>query len=171
MTAQIARAPEAGVFPELGKRIVLVLPYPISANRYWKAITIPGRTMMAPTKEAKAYKSEVGFLARQYGIAKPLDGRLALQVRLYPRRPQDWAKRARHDPDGWADTVMCIDLGNCEKVLSDALNGIAWHDDKQLHDIHLIRCEPDERGARVMVTIDPVHRQLVAPDMFGGQTA
>lgn len=30
-----------------------------------------------------------------------------------------------------------IDLGNCEKVASDALNGVAWRDDKQLVGITL----------------------------------
>jgi crossover junction endodeoxyribonuclease RusA len=99
-------------------------------------------------------------------MVTPLHGRLAMTLQLFPHRPLDWAKRARKDPDTWADTVQCIDLGNCEKVLSDALNGIAWDDDKQLHSIGLVRCEPDEHGARVVATITPIVRQAVAPGLF-----
>jgi crossover junction endodeoxyribonuclease RusA len=146
--------------------IRLVLPYPVSANRYWRAVTIRGHAAMVPTKEAKAYKAEVGWRAKQAGLRLPLDGRMALHVRLFPQRPQDWAKRAQRDPDGWDCGVRCIDLGNAEKVLSDALNGVAWVDDAQLHRIVLERCEPDERGARVEVAIEPIRRASVAPELF-----
>lgn len=154
------------------KPVRLVLGYPISANRYWATRVIrlkkTGKwtAMTYVTPEAEAYKQEVERLALTAGVRKPLEGRVQLTVRLYPNRPQDWAKRARKDPDGWADTVQCIDLGNCEKVLSDALNGVAWTDDKQLHEIRLQRMDPDERGARVEVEIAPIVRQAIAPGLF-----
>jgi crossover junction endodeoxyribonuclease RusA len=148
-------------------RIELVLPYPISSNRYWRPVRIGNHITIVPTSEAKAYRKEVSTLATRAGVTR-LHGRLAMTLRLYPHRPQDWAKRARKDPDNWADTVMCIDLGNCEKVLSDALNGIAWEDDKQLLRIQLERAEPDQHGARVVVTITALRRELVAPGLFQG---
>lgn len=151
-------------------RIELVLPYPISSNRYWRPVRIGNHITIVPTAEAKAYRKEVSALATRAGVTQ-LRGRLAMTLRLYPNRPQDWAKRARKDPDNWADTVQCIDLGNCEKVLSDALNGIAWEDDKQLHRIQLERAEPDEHGARVVVTITALQRELVAPGLFEGAAA
>ena len=151
--------------------ITLVLPYPISANRYWRALVINGHPAMVPTKEAKAYKAEVGWLARQAGMRAPLAGRMSLQVRLFPARPQDWAKRARKNPDAWDDEVRCIDLGNCEKVLSDALNGVAWVDDKQLRRIVLERCEPDDLGARLVVTVEPAIREAIAPGLFHEEPA
>jgi len=164
------------------ERIQLVLPYPISANRYWATRVIPGRPARSGkaarkamaityvTTEAEQYRKDVSTLATRAGIVA-LRGRVAMTIRLYPHRPQDWAKRARKDPDNWADTVQCIDLGNCEKVLSDALNGIAWQDDKQLHRIQLERAEPDEHGARVVVTITALQRELVAPGLFEGAAA
>ena len=63
-----------------------------------------------------------------------------------------WARRARKDPANWDDDVRCIDLGNAEKVLSDALNGVAWLDDKQHRRILLERMEPDG-DARLVVRI------------------
>lgn len=74
--------------------VTLVLPYPISANRYWR--TYMPRGFKAPvttiSKEAKDYKAEVGWLAKAAGIRKPIPGRVAVSYVLYPERPQDWAK-------------------------------------------------------------------------------
>jgi crossover junction endodeoxyribonuclease RusA len=143
----------------------LTLPYPISANRYWRAVTIKGHAVMVPTKEAKQYKADVGWIAKGAGVRSPLQGRVSLHVKLFPQRPQDWAKRSQRNPDTWDDDVRCIDLGNAEKVLSDALNGVAWVDDKQLHRITLERCEPDGEG-RVELTIEPFARPAIAPKLF-----
>ena len=150
----------------------LVLPYPISENRYWASRVIRVKatgkwmSMTYVTPEAEAYRQQVGLLALQAGVRKPITGRALITLDLYPHRPLDWAKRARKDPDGWADTVQCIDLGNSEKVLCDALNAIAWLDDKQLWDIHKRKHEPDDHGARVVVTIEPIVRQAIAPGLF-----
>ncbi len=148
--------------------IRLVLPYPVSANRYWRSFVPRGskRAVTVVSDEAKAYRIEVAKIAKAAGLRIPLDGRVELTLRLYPQRPQDWAKRAQRDPDTWDDDVRCIDLGNCEKVLEDALNGIAWVDDRQIRETHKFRCEPDEHGARVEVTIEPIKRKHIAPMLF-----
>lgn len=136
----------------------LVLSYPISANRYWATRSFGNRAMTYVTAEAKAFKKEVGYLALAAGVVTPITGRVHLRVWLYAKRPLDWVKRARKDPDNWSDTVQSIDLGNCEKVLSDALNGIAWVDDKQIHHIELFKMEPDEHGARCVVEFNEIVR-------------
>lgn len=138
--------------------IELTLPYPPSANRYWRTAVVCGRAQTYPSADAKAYKAEVAGMARKAGVHQPLQGRIALHVQLYPQRPQDWARRARLDPLTWDDDVRCIDLGNAEKVLSDALNGVAWLDDKQHRRILLERMEPDGE-ARMVVRIE----QLALP--------
>lgn len=139
--------------------IVLTLPYPISANRYWRPVRIGAHITIVPTKDAKAYRKEVASLAIAFGVRTPLTGRVAIEIDLYPHRPLDWKKRAAKDPLSWDDTVQCIDLGNCEKVLSDALNGVAWIDDKQTRRLTLQRMEPDGE-ARVVVRITELEKQL-----------
>lgn len=136
--------------------IKLTLPYPVSSNRYWRPVKLGAHISIVPTKEAKAYRTEVATLARAAGVRSPITGRVQLHLQLYPNRPQDWKTRQRKHGEAWDDTVMCMDLGNCEKVLSDALNGVAWVDDKQHRRIVLERMEPDEHGARVVVTIAPL---------------
>jgi crossover junction endodeoxyribonuclease RusA len=141
--------------------IKLVLPYPISANRYWahRVITPKGTkkpmALVYVTQEAKSYKQQVAWMAKAAGIKTPLSQRLWIDIKLYPHRPQDWQKRMRQFGEHWDDTVQCIDLGNAEKVLSDALQGVVYSDDKWLWRHTKDRMEPDGE-ARVVVTIRPL---------------
>jgi crossover junction endodeoxyribonuclease RusA len=135
--------------------IELALPYPISANRYWRPVNIGNHVTIVPTKEAKAYREAVSWQARAAGV-KPITGRVSVEVELYPNRPQDWQKRQREHGDAWDDTVLCLDLDNANKVLLDALKGVAFEDDKWVRSLSSRRMEPDFRGARVVVRIAPV---------------
>lgn len=124
--------------------IELTLPYPISANRYWRSFQHPhtGRAVTVVSSEAKAYKREVGWLAKAAGIHSPLLGRISLAYTLHPKRPQDWERRQRKDPSGWEDSVQCLDLDNAQKVLLDALKCIVFSDDAWVREIHARRGEP-----------------------------
>lgn len=137
--------------------ITLTLPYPISANRYWR--TYMPRGFKAPvttlSSEAKEYKAAVRLLAKVAGIRDPIPGRVAVSYVLYPKRPQDWERRARKNPQGWDDDVMCIDLDNAQKVLFDSLKGVVIEDDKWVRRISAERAEPDGE-ARMIVTIEQI---------------
>lgn len=143
------------------KSVTLTLPYPVSANRYWqtRVVAAKGKRAMAITyvsPEAKAYREAVATMARLAGITEPIRGRVRLDILLYPHRPLDWAKRERLHGSAWDDTVQCIDLGNAEKVLSDALKDIVMEDDKWIRKIVSERMLPDEHGARVVVVVTAI---------------
>ena len=155
--------------PVIAGPIVVTLPYPISANRYWatRVVTPKGGKPMAityVTNEAKQYKETVGWMLRGAGVRRPLKGRVQVDIKLYPHRPQDWAKRAKADPLYWADTVQRLDLDNARKVLNDALKDIAFGDDKCIWKDSGEVMEPDGRDACLVVTI----RALVKDDPQGG---
>jgi crossover junction endodeoxyribonuclease RusA len=140
--------------------ITLTLPYPISANRYWQTRVMGGKSAggraMATTylsADAKKFKKEVEQLVRAAGVVAPIIGRVQLEIKLYPHRPLDWKTRQRKLGAGWDDGVMCIDLGNAEKVLSDALKDLVMEDDKWIRRIVSERMEPDALPARVVVTV------------------
>lgn len=146
--------------------IFLTLPYPVSANVYWASRVVkpkgkPARAVTYVTNEAEAYRQKVAKIARAKGLDVPMACRLEMWLRLYPARPQDWAKRARLDPANWDDDVRCIDLGNAEKVLADALQGIVYTDDKWIWKEHKERMEPDAHGARVVVGVRAMPRRAV----------
>jgi crossover junction endodeoxyribonuclease RusA len=92
------------------------LPYPISANKYWR--NVKGR--MVRSAEAKVYKDTVGWLAKSIGI-KRLHGGVHLSVKYHPKLKLN----------GQASEIR-LDLDNVLKVTADALNGIAYDDDKQI---------------------------------------
>lgn len=143
--------------------ITITLPYPLSANRYWRPVPIGKHITIVPTKEAKQYRKDVAALCAAAGVRTPLAGRVAVEVRLYPHRPLDWQKRMRLHGEAWDDTVMCIDVDNANKVLLDALKGVAIDDDKWVRKLTAERMEPDGGEARVVVTITriaPAVRQL-----------
>ena len=143
--------------------ITLTLPYPLSANRYWRPVPIGKHVTIVPTKEAKQYRKDVAALCAAAGVLKPLAGRVAIHIALYPHRPLDWQKRQRQHGAAWDDTVQCIDVDNANKVLLDALKGVAIEDDKWVRRLVAERMEPDAEGSRVVVTI----RQMPLPVVQG----
>jgi crossover junction endodeoxyribonuclease RusA len=150
--------------------IRLTLPYPISSNRYWHPVKIGAHISIVPTKEAKAFIKTVACLAHQQGVRRPIAGRVAVSLQLYPHRPQDWAKRQRQHGAAWDDTVQCMDLTNAEKVLLDALNGVAYEDDKRIFRYSAERMEPDGE-ARVVITITPLAMPVVQADLLEAAAA
>lgn len=182
--------------------IKLVLPYPISANRYWYSMADPklittlfravqaatrgdvslarafmaeraekgnrvpqGRAMTFRSKEADAYKEHVAWLARAAGIRQPLEGPIEVEYRLYPHLPKDWVKRAKADPVWWDLTVQCIDLDNARKIVNDALNGIAWTDDRMIMQDPGTRVIPDGES-RIELSIKPYERAHPQDGLF-----
>ena len=135
--------------------IRLELPYPVSANRYWRSFAAKGQTraVVVLSDEAKAYKREVAWLARAAGVRSPLECRVEVRYWLVPHAPLDTAKRAVRNPDDWDLTVECIDLDNAQKVLMDSLKGVVFADDKLVHRIVAERGEPGKKG--LIVEIEP----------------
>ena len=140
--------------------ISLVLPWPVSSNRYWRSFVPRGhkRAIVVLSDEAKEYKAQVAMLARVAGVRAALSGRIALGIKLYPARPLDWAKRAQKNPLGWDDDVRSIDLDNALKVLIDSIKDVVIEDDKWVRRIEAERMEPDANGARVVLTVTQIAR-------------
>lgn len=137
--------------------IRLELPYPISANRYWRTIVQKpkggerdARAMMFVSTEAKAYKRDVAWLAKGAGIRTPLVCSIALRIELRPKNG------------------VCMDLDNALKVTIDALKGIAYADDSQVRKITAERTAPDGKGTLV-VEIDTYADEQ--GDMFAAERA
>lgn len=136
----------------------VTLPWPVSANRYWRSFVPQGhrRAIVTLSDEAKAYKAQVGWMARAAGL-RIITGRVQVDCRLYPARPMDAEKRMRKHGDAWDDDVRSIDLDNALKVTIDALKGIAYEDDKQVWRINAERMEPTGE-ARMVVSVTPIER-------------
>jgi len=136
-------------------QITLTLPYPLSANRYWRPVKLGAHISIVPTTEAKAFRKDIVARCRAQGVTVAITGRVHIDVKLYPARPLDWQKRMRLNGAAWDDTVRCIDIDNANKVLLDALKDVAIEDDKWVRRLTSERMEPDGE-ARVVVTITAI---------------
>lgn len=112
----------------------MTLPYPVSANRYWRH----ARGMTFLSKEAKAYREQVAWIAKSAG-AKPEKCAVNVSLQLCPRTNKDGSASKRR-----------LDLGNCWKVAEDALNGVAWADDAQVHKLTMEIGYACEGGALIV---------------------
>lgn len=119
---------------------MMMLPYPPSTNRYWRNF----RGMMVRSKEAIEYKELVQQIASSSGL-ELRDGCVHVQMSLHPALPQDWVKRQKRDPN-WALGVRRIDLDNAQKVALDALQGIAYENDRQVTRLSIALGTPIEGG-------------------------
>lgn len=118
-----------------GNTIRLVLPSPVSANSYWRSrvVQVPGREPMSITylsAQAKAYKKAVKTICQG---CEPFRGPVRVTARVF---------RARRAGD----------LGNFEKVTSDALEGVAFISDSQIAEHHWY-LDDDKDNPRVEITI------------------
>lgn len=95
---------------------MILLPYPISGNRYWRSF----RGRMVVSAEARAYKEHAAWVAMAAGW-RVLGCDVAVEYILHPKMTKG----------GKASKTRC-DLDNVLKVIGDAMNGVAWIDDKQV---------------------------------------
>lgn len=135
------------------KTAILVLPPPVSANIYWRTRVAGKRAITYVSAEAKAFKVQALAAARAAGVTAPIEGRVRVDLALFPHRPLDWQKRQRQHGAAWDDTVRGIDLDNCIKVTLDALKDIVFMDDSLVREIVAKRMEPDHLGARLVVRV------------------
>lgn len=109
---------------------MILLPYPPGTNRLWRN----ARGRMIPSSEALAWKREAAWRAQAAGV-RPLSGPVAVELVLHPRlTAKGRASRTR------------LDLDAPIKPLLDALNGVAYADDKQVTQIRAALGEPIPDG-------------------------
>lgn len=96
--------------------ISLTLPYPPSANRYWRTV-VNSKTMRAMTfvsAEAKAFKEEVALTAKRNG--QMFTGDLEVVLRIFRK-------------------IRSGDLDNRIKICLDAMQGTVYKNDSQIKKI------------------------------------
>ena len=105
---------------------MILLPYPVGSNRLWR--NARGRTIVSP--EASAWKAETQLRALLAGV-RPVSGPVSVSLVLHPRlTAKGRASKTR------------LDLDAPIKPLLDALNGVAYADDKQVTHITAALGEP-----------------------------
>lgn len=117
--------------------ISLTLPYPVSANRYWRKAG--SRTYISA--EAQQYRETVAMRMALEARRKPYTAFVEVGIYLHPKKPKRWRVGA---------PVRSVDLDNALKVLIDALQGYVYENDSQIYRIIAERREPVPDGMVVV---------------------
>lgn len=123
----------------------LLLPYPVSANRYWRHGLRGRKPATLRSDEANEYKARVSEIATAAGCV-PWEVAVEVWITLHPR--------ARIDGKP-SDTRM--DLDNCIKVALDACQGALYVNDRQVESLHASVGEPMPDGG-LTVRAQPYRR-------------
>ncbi|NPV72134.1 MAG: RusA family crossover junction endodeoxyribonuclease [Firmicutes bacterium] len=100
---------------------------PVPKARH-RATLIGGKIVSYTPRKVREFEQAVGWAAKAARVPM-LEGPLAVEIHCYvdPRR-------AIPDSDNLAKSVL------------DGLNGVAWHDDRQVVDVRCVRHEVNSRG-------------------------
>jgi len=127
-----------------GYFLVLALPWPPSANSYWRHVQIRGRALprVLISKQGRAYRRAVaGAVLAQRGAGRLGGARISMQIIA---RPPDRRRR---------------DLDNLLKATQDALaHAGVYDDDAQIDELHVLRATaapPDGVLVVGLKVIDP----------------
>ena len=96
--------------------ITVQLPYPPSTNRMWRNF----RGVSVLSDEGRTFKAKAGWLAKQAG-ARCMTEDVAVAVTLH----------AKTKKNGQASATV-LDLDNSLKAALDAMQGVAYANDKQI---------------------------------------
>lgn len=156
---QFPQAPHAIMPMDDQDAITIVMPWPISSNKYWRSRIVTPKhgkpfVNVYVSPEAKEYVASVKHIAHRMRLTKPFRGRLHIDIDVFPHRPQDYKKRIKDHGDVWADTVSCVDIDNAIKVTLDSLKGIAFVDDRQVFSLSTVRHNPDDKPKRLVIRIE-----------------
>lgn len=109
----------------------MILPYPVSANRYWR--NFRGRTITSA--EANRYKNHVRHVAYLEAIEAIL-GNVGVEITLHPKITK-----------GGSASKTVMDLDNAMKITLDSLQKVAYIDDRQIKALYACYGEPVQDGA------------------------
>jgi len=96
------------------------------------------------SSDAERYRVAVRAFARSEGLTDSLAGPIRVCATLHPKRTKK----------GEASKTR-LDLDNCVKVLLDALQGIAYDNDRQVEDLRITLGGPVEGGG-ISVVVESI---------------
>lgn len=102
------------------------------------------------------YETRVATKARiAMGSSEPLKGHLNVFLYLRYTVPPSYTKKRKEACLNGFEFPKRIDLDNCYKSITDAMNGIVYLDDSQIVEAHIHKCYAEEPGANIMVQERP----------------
>lgn len=105
-------------------------------------------------KKTKEYETAIklAFLKRHRGEPR-LQGAVCLKLFIGFQIPKAFSKeKHEHALAGWIKPTVKPDIDNIVKAYMDALNGLAWEDDKQVTALYCFKSYEREPRVKVVIT-------------------
>ena len=115
--------------PDNGNAVTVTLPWPPSANRYWRNVD----GIMRVSEQARKYKQEVRNILNTERIEEDRTSALAVTIHMY--RP-----------------TKTGDVDNYAKVALDSMQGQLYKNDSQIIELHVYRHD-DKLNPRLEITV------------------
>lgn len=131
-------------------RVTFVVAGQPTAKGRPRAFVRNGQIGMRTPDQTVAYERAIGYAARPH-FRTPIDGPVRLDIVAIFAMPVSWSKKRRAEESGGWHTSK-PDRDNIEKAIKDALNGIAWVDDRQVADGSCLKVWGEVGEVRVTVT-------------------
>lgn len=132
----------ARVLDPAGRLVSLVLPFPVSTNRYWRS---PGNGRVLVSKVGLRFAARVAeAVSSQLPGHRPISGRLAFTAVLCA--PGDGRRR---DLDNFGG----------KSLLDSLTKARLWLDDSQIDDLRIVRGEPIDGEGACTVTVREIAEQ------------
>jgi Holliday junction resolvase RusA-like endonuclease len=98
------------------------------------------------------YETHVAMKARQaIGASEPFKGALTVFLYLRFAIPPSYSKKRKEACLAGLEYPKRVDLDNCYKSITDAINGIVYFDDSQIVEAHITKVYAETAGANIMV--------------------
>lgn len=100
-----------------------------------------------------SYENLVKIMAAEaMGGLNPIDDAVLMNVGLYVQIPASWAKKKQYQArNGEVRPLSKPDLDNYIKVISDAMNGVVFNDDKQVVELSVKKYYSDLPRAEIEI--------------------
>jgi Holliday junction resolvase RusA-like endonuclease len=134
----------------LGLGCTLTVRGPLRGKGRPRFVKATGRTY-TPKETVKA-ELRIRAAARAERV-EPLNGPVRVHVIAVGGVPKSWSKRKREEALAAHFDMRKPDGDNVLKLVLDALNGVAWHDDVQVVDARVER-RLDAGGERLVISIE-----------------
>ena len=85
------------------------------------------------------------------GSSEPLKGHLTVYLYLRYGVPASYTKKRVEACLNGLEYPKKVDLDNCYKSITDAMQGIIYENDSQIVEAHILKCYSLEPGANVMI--------------------
>ena len=136
---------------------IIMKPRGQARHRHRQVSTKDGRTFSQAYKTKDQIRDEknLAYLMLEHRPPQPLQGGIALSIRAYlpipQSKPKKWMEKALN---GEIAPETKPDASNILKHFEDVGRGIFYHDDKQIHEVRLVKRYGDPPRYEVEIRFD-----------------